>query len=135
MSDKREGNAASRPCSFQASACLSPQRNDLSIFLRLLHSCLSKHDLFRRTPSDFATTVRRATGWISFFSETDTRQLNLPFYQSHIGAMMSHLFDDGQDPFPRYRNYFNAHRIEQSGADDPTAGLFVNTAFGRELPL
>ena len=60
-------------------------------------------------------------------------------YQSHIGAMMSHLFDDGQDPFPRYRNYFNAHRIdvisEQSGADDPTAGLFVNTAFERELPL
>ncbi|MGD0651593.1 MAG: M64 family metallopeptidase [Verrucomicrobiia bacterium] len=53
-------------------------------------------------------------------------------YQSHIDAMMRHLFQEGQDPFPRYHNYFNAHRIDvisqQSGADDPSSGTYVNTA-------
>ncbi len=53
-------------------------------------------------------------------------------YQSHISSMMSHLFNQGEEPFPRYRNYFNAHRIDvisqQSGADDPSANFFVNTA-------
>ncbi|MHA3770165.1 M64 family metallopeptidase [Verrucomicrobiota bacterium sgz303538] len=57
-------------------------------------------------------------------------ELNL--YQSHIDMMMHHLFNEGEDPFPRYQNYFNAHRIDlvsqQSGADDPSAGVFVNTA-------
>jgi hypothetical protein len=53
-------------------------------------------------------------------------------YQTHINAMMNHFFLDGEDPFPRYQNYFNAHRIDvisqQSGADDPNVGLVVNTA-------
>src|SRR5262245_59294170 len=53
-------------------------------------------------------------------------------YQQHINGMMDHLFKNGQDPFPRYKNYFNGHRIDvisnQSGADDPTAGVFVDTA-------
>jgi IgA Peptidase M64 len=57
-------------------------------------------------------------------------QLNV--YQSHIDSMMNHLFNQGEEPFPRYHNYFNAHRIDvisqQSGADDPTANFFVNTA-------
>lgn len=56
----------------------------------------------------------------------------LAIYQSHINSMMSHLFNEGEDPFPRYNNYFNAHRIDvispQSGADDPSVGTFVNTA-------
>jgi hypothetical protein len=53
-------------------------------------------------------------------------------YQTHINAMMSHFFNEGEDPFPRYKNYFNAHRIDvisqQSGADDPSVNFFVNTA-------
>lgn len=57
-------------------------------------------------------------------------ELNL--YQTHINSMMSHFFNEGQDPFPRYSKYFNAHRIDvisqQSGADDPSAGTSVNTA-------
>ena len=57
-------------------------------------------------------------------------QLNV--YQSHISSMMNHFFNQGEEPFPRYHNYFNAHRIDiisqQSGADDPTANFFVNTA-------
>lgn len=57
-------------------------------------------------------------------------QLNT--YQTHITAMMSHFFNEGEDPYPRYHNYFNAHRIDvisqQSGADDPSVNFFVNTA-------
>ncbi|MDQ3621541.1 MAG: M64 family metallopeptidase [Verrucomicrobiota bacterium] len=53
-------------------------------------------------------------------------------YQTHINAMIGHLFDNGQDPFPRYERYFNAHRIdvtsEQSGADDPRVNFYVDTA-------
>lgn len=56
----------------------------------------------------------------------------LGIYQTHINLMMAHLFDEGEDPFPRYENYFNAHRIDvisqQSGADDPSVPFFVNTA-------
>jgi hypothetical protein len=56
----------------------------------------------------------------------------LSTYQTHIDAMMSHFFNEGQDPYPRYHNYFNAHRIDvisqQSGADDPSVNFFVNTA-------
>lgn len=57
-------------------------------------------------------------------------QLNT--YQTHINSMMTHLFNQGEDPFPRYNKFFNAHRIDvisqQSGADDPNAGVAVNTA-------
>ncbi len=53
-------------------------------------------------------------------------------YATHVNAMSNHLFNNGQNPFPRYNSYFNAHRIEvisqQSGADDPSVGLSVNTA-------
>ena len=53
-------------------------------------------------------------------------------YQAHADAMASHLFQEGEDPFPRYQNYFNAHRIDvishESGADDPSTGTFVDTA-------
>src|SRR5262245_33829770 len=56
----------------------------------------------------------------------------LGVYQTHINSMMSHFFNEGEEPFPRYRNYFNAHRIDvvsqQSGADDPSVGYYVNTA-------
>ena len=53
-------------------------------------------------------------------------------YYDHIIKMVNHLFDEGQDPFPRYLSCFNAHIIhvisQQSGADDPSVGTFVNTA-------
>jgi IgA Peptidase M64 len=56
----------------------------------------------------------------------------LGVYQTHINSMMNHFFNEGEEPFPRYHNYFNAHRIDvisqQSGADDPSVGYFVNTA-------
>lgn len=52
-------------------------------------------------------------------------------YRSHVGAMMSHVFDGHQEPFVRYRHYFNAHRIDvispQSGADDPSVASSVDT--------
>src|SRR5262245_49650612 len=53
-------------------------------------------------------------------------------YQTHINSMMAHLFNQGEDPFPRYRSYFNAHRIDvisnQSGADFGSAGGLRDTA-------
>ncbi|XAM00739.1 M64 family metallo-endopeptidase [Phycisphaeraceae bacterium D3-23] len=60
------------------------------------------------------------------------QQHELGTYQDHIAVMMDHLFNAGEDPFPRYHSFFNAHRVDvvsqQSGADDPIAGVFVNTA-------
>ena len=53
-------------------------------------------------------------------------------YVEDVNAMWAHMFGDGEDPFPRYRNFFNAYRIEvisnQSGADIPPLGVFKDTA-------
>lgn len=53
-------------------------------------------------------------------------------YAPQVDAFLAHMFQEGQDPFPRYRNFFNAYRIDiassQSGADQPDLGLYVNTA-------
>ncbi|QDV88633.1 M64 family metallopeptidase [Stieleria magnilauensis] len=53
-------------------------------------------------------------------------------YLSHVNGMLEYLFNAGQDPYPRYANFFNAHRINvisnESGADEPPNGIFVDTA-------
>lgn len=53
-------------------------------------------------------------------------------YADHVDALVSHMFFAGQDPFPRYRNYFNVHRVDvasnQSGADIPHFLIFRDTA-------
>lgn len=53
-------------------------------------------------------------------------------YPAHVNAMMSHFFNEGQDPYPRYHNFFNAHRIDvisnEAGADVPPLGIFRDTA-------
>ncbi len=60
-------------------------------------------------------------------SEIDTTYVN------HVNSILNHMFNNGQDPFPRYANFFNAHRINtisnESGADKPPQGIFVDTAF------
>lgn len=60
-------------------------------------------------------------------SEIDTA------YVAHINVMLDHTFNDQEDPYPRYANYFNVHRINtvsaESGADKPPEGVFVDTAF------
>jgi hypothetical protein len=53
-------------------------------------------------------------------------------YLSDTNTMLDYLFNSGQDPFPRYKSYFNAHVVDvvsnQSGADDPNNGIYVDTA-------
>jgi hypothetical protein len=55
-------------------------------------------------------------------------------YVNHINSLLDYMFKPGlnQDPFYRYRNYFNIHRIDvvsnQSGADVPPLGIFRDTA-------
>ncbi|WP_428939460.1 M64 family metallopeptidase [Fontivita pretiosa] len=53
-------------------------------------------------------------------------------YSAHINAMLRHFFDEGENPFPRYRNFFNVHRIDvisnQAGADVPPLGIYRDTA-------
>jgi MYXO-CTERM domain-containing protein len=53
-------------------------------------------------------------------------------YPAHVNGMLAHLFDHGEDPYPRYRNFFNVHRVDvvsnQSGADVPPLGVFRDTA-------
>lgn len=55
-------------------------------------------------------------------------------YVSHIESMLNYMFLGVQDPFPRYRNFFNVHKIDvissQGGADKPPQGIQRNTALG-----
>ena len=55
-------------------------------------------------------------------------------YVNHINSYVNYMFSPGlnQDPFNRYRNYFNVYRIDvvsnQSGADVPQQGISRDTA-------
>ncbi|HEY6563150.1 MAG TPA: M64 family metallopeptidase, partial [Pirellulaceae bacterium] len=53
-------------------------------------------------------------------------------YPQHVQSQLNHMFGGSQAPFPRYSKFFNAHRVnvvsQQSGADKPPEGIFVNTA-------
>jgi len=53
-------------------------------------------------------------------------------YKNHVADTLSAFFSPGIAPFPRYQNYFNAHRVNvisnESGADDPLNNIFVDTA-------
>jgi hypothetical protein len=53
-------------------------------------------------------------------------------YVQHVQEMVDHLFHDGQDPYPRYQNFFNVYRVnvvsQESGADVPPLGISRNTA-------
>lgn len=53
-------------------------------------------------------------------------------YVNHVHQGISYLFGGNQDPFPRYRNFFNIHRVNvisnESGADQPPLGIFRDTA-------
>lgn len=56
----------------------------------------------------------------------------MDLYRQHTKTMLQHMFDEGEEPFARYTNFFNAHRIEvlssQSGADDPSEMIYRDTA-------
>jgi hypothetical protein len=53
-------------------------------------------------------------------------------YVQHTQAMLNHMFNEGEDPFPRYRNFFNVYRVnvvsKERGADVPPLGIFRDTA-------
>jgi len=53
-------------------------------------------------------------------------------YVTHINSMVDYMFSGGQDPFPRYSNFFNIHRIDvvsnERGADIPPLNVFRDTA-------
>lgn len=53
-------------------------------------------------------------------------------YEEHVDLMLNYMFFAGQDPFPRYRNFFNVYRVDvvsnESGADVPPLGIFRDTA-------
>ena len=55
-------------------------------------------------------------------------------YTSHIQNYLSYIFDDSAltQPFGRYENFFNVYAVDvvsnQSGADDPVAGVVRDTA-------
>src|SRR5262245_54277096 len=100
----------------------------LSLFM-LLSSIAAPANAVYTTFLNNGPTTNRVD--IVFLSDGYT-STQLGTYQTHINSMMSHFFNEGQDPYPRYKNYFNGHRIDvisaQSGADDPSVGFFVNTA-------
>jgi len=53
-------------------------------------------------------------------------------YLDHIDRVLMHMFEDDEEPFQRYRNFFNAYRINlvsaESGADVPPEGIYRDTA-------
>ncbi|MDP6045950.1 MAG: M64 family metallopeptidase [Phycisphaerae bacterium] len=55
-------------------------------------------------------------------------------YTTHINSYLNYMFANttNSDPFYRYRNYFNVHRIDvtsnESGADKPLDSIYVDTA-------
>ena len=53
-------------------------------------------------------------------------------YASHVQSTLDHFFDGNEDPFPRYKNFFNAYRVNvisnESGADRPPEGIYRDTA-------
>ncbi len=65
------------------------------------------------------------------YTQTD---LDAGVYTSHVNAYLDYKFEPSAlaDPFPRYRNFFNAHAIEvvsnESGADQPPNGIFYDTS-------
>lgn len=56
----------------------------------------------------------------------------LPKYRTDVQNFLAQFF--AEEPFREYQRYFNVHRVEvasnQSGADHPERGVFVDTAFG-----
>lgn len=55
-------------------------------------------------------------------------------FNVHAGQLNDYLFNqaDSPEPFRSYRKFFNFHRVNlnstESGSDDPTAGVYVDTA-------
>lgn len=53
-------------------------------------------------------------------------------YVQHIHSMLDHMFHSGEEPFGRYQNFFNVHRVNiasnERGADVPPLGIFRDTA-------
>ena len=53
-------------------------------------------------------------------------------YAGHVNDTVDAFFNSGVNPFPRYQNFFNVHRVNvisnESGADDPNNSIFVDTA-------
>ncbi len=53
-------------------------------------------------------------------------------YSAHVSAAIDYMFGVNQNPLPRYRNFFNIHRIDvisnESGADIPQQGITKDTA-------
>lgn len=53
-------------------------------------------------------------------------------YLSHINSQLQYMFEEQQDPYPRYASFFNVHRIDvisnETGADIPPDGVFRDTA-------
>ncbi|MFB2897131.1 M64 family metallopeptidase [Aerosakkonemataceae cyanobacterium BLCC-F50] len=53
-------------------------------------------------------------------------------YNRDINAMLNWMFFGNENPYPRYKNFFNVHRLDiispERGADIPPAGIFRNTA-------
>lgn len=53
-------------------------------------------------------------------------------YPAHINSMLNYMFNQGEQPFVRYKNFFNVHRVNvisnQSGADVAPENIFRDTA-------
>ncbi|MFB2937797.1 M64 family metallopeptidase [Aerosakkonemataceae cyanobacterium BLCC-F154] len=53
-------------------------------------------------------------------------------YNDDINSMLDWMFSGNENPYPRYKNFFNVHRLDiisqETGADVPPEGIFRDTA-------
>lgn len=53
-------------------------------------------------------------------------------YNSHVYSILNRMFLGNENPYPRYKNFFNVHRLDiisqERGADIPPKGIFRDTA-------
>ncbi len=86
--------------------------------------------------SGYKTMLKNGPSWnrvdMVFLGDGYTGEEIETNYVRDINTTLMHFFNDGQDPYPRYRNFFNVYRVDlvsrESGADVPPEGIFRNTA-------
>jgi hypothetical protein len=69
---------------------------------------------------------------IAFLGDGYTAEDINTTYNNHINAMLDWMFLGNENPYPRYKNFFNVHRLDvisqERGADVPPEGIFRDTA-------
>jgi len=104
--------------------------------LILVAAAVVCHWSWRQAKADYVTMVDSGPSSnrvdIVFLGDGYTASQIDTVYVTHIQGMLDHMFAGSEDPFPRYKKFFNVHRVNlasnESGADVPPEGIYRDTA-------